>query len=347
MVIAFGVSWASWFTAVGLGGSATQTPTVLPYLFGAFGPLIGALVIRVRRGRRGEPAPEHVVRFRWTTLSWAPLLLTLASATVLSAALLAHAAGGPALSWNDAKEVMRDAGGPAAFLVGMVISGPLSEEPGWRGTAYPRMRASMGRFRVGLVLGVIWAVWHLPLFFIDGTVQNELGLKSPSGVLFAVSTIPMAMLTACAYERCRRHRVDRGAFRGQHDDGPTGRQDPRDPGHDHRSPGHPGSTPPDHHPPAEQAHRTHTRPDCPRAPGRLTTALAHHAAPLTPARSGRPQRARTNTRSGPFGLPSRAAAEDTRFELVRGCPQHAFQVCWCLAGLWAGSFTCVHARSVV
>ncbi|CDR08649.1 CPBP family intramembrane glutamic endopeptidase [Streptomyces iranensis] len=201
MVIAFGVSWASWFTAVGLGGSATQTPTVLPYLFGAFGPLIGALVIRVRRGRRGEPAPEHVVRFRRTTLFWAPLLLALASATVLSAALLAHAAGGPALSWDDAKEVMRDAGGPAAFLVSMVISGPLSEEPGWRGTAYPRMRASMGRFQVGLVLGVIWAVWHLPLFFIDGTVQNELGLKSPSGVLFAVSAIPMAMLTACAYER--------------------------------------------------------------------------------------------------------------------------------------------------
>ncbi|MFG2584492.1 CPBP family intramembrane glutamic endopeptidase [Streptomyces malaysiensis] len=201
MAIAFGVSWASWSTAIGLGGSATQAPTALPYLFGAFGPLIGALVIRVRRGRRGEPAPEHVVRFQRTTLFWVPPLLVLASATVLSAALLAHAAGGPALSWEDAKEVMRDAGGPAAFLISMVISGPLSEEPGWRGTAYPRMRASMGRFRVGLVLGVIWAVWHLPLFFIDGTVQNELGLKSPSGVLFAVSTIPMAMLTACAYER--------------------------------------------------------------------------------------------------------------------------------------------------
>ncbi|NIY66992.1 hypothetical protein SMALB_5030 [Streptomyces malaysiensis] len=42
-----------------------------------------------------------------------------------------------------------------------------------------------------------------------------------------------------------------------------------------------------------------------------------------------------------------ATAEDTRFELVRGCPQHAFQVCWCLAGLGIGPFTCVHARPVV
>ncbi|MER7790399.1 CPBP family intramembrane glutamic endopeptidase [Streptomyces sp. NPDC097640] len=201
MAIAFTVSWASWFTAIGLGGSAMKAPTVLPYLFGAFGPLVGALVIRVRRVRRGEPVPEHAVRFQRKALLQAPLLLVLASATVLSAALLGHAAGDPALSWEDAKDVMKDAGGPAAFLVSMVISGPLSEEPGWRGTAYPRMRASMGRFQVGLALGVIWAVWHLPLFFINGTVQNDLGLNTASGVLFAVSAIPMAMLTACAYER--------------------------------------------------------------------------------------------------------------------------------------------------
>lgn len=201
MAVTFGLSWASWFVAAGLGGEAMKPPTALPYLFGAFGPLIGALVIRIRRRRRGEPVPAHVVPFRRGTLAWAPLLLVLASATVLVAALLAHAAGGPGLSWENAKDVMKDAGGPAAFLVSMVISGPLSEEAGWRGTAYPRMRASMGRLTVGVVLGVIWAVWHLPLFFIDGTVQNGLGLATPGGVLFAASTVPMAMLTAYAYER--------------------------------------------------------------------------------------------------------------------------------------------------
>ncbi|MEU9190844.1 type II CAAX endopeptidase family protein [Streptomyces sp. NPDC048484] len=201
MAITFALSWASWFVAIGLGGSAMSSPVALPYVFGAFGPLVGALVIRVRRGRRGEPAPEHVVRFRRKNAFWVPLLLVLASATVLSAALLAHAGGEPAPSLQDGKDVMKDFGGPAVFFVSMAISGPLSEEAGWRGTAYPRMRASMGRFQVGLALGAIWAVWHLPLFFINGSVQNELGLNTPGGVLFTVSTIPMAMLTACAYER--------------------------------------------------------------------------------------------------------------------------------------------------
>lgn len=201
MTIAFVLSWASWFVAMALGGPAMTAPTILPYLFGAFGPLIGALVIRIRRARRGEPVPEHAVRFRRDTLLWALLLLVLASATVVSGAFLAQAAGGPALGLEGVLNVVKNSGGPVVFLALMVASGPLSEEPGWRGTAYPRMRASMGRLQVGLVLGVIWAVWHLPLFFINGTIQNHLGLMTPSGVLFAVSSVPMAMLACCAYER--------------------------------------------------------------------------------------------------------------------------------------------------
>lgn len=202
LLVSFGMSWACWGTAIALGGpAAAGTPTYVPFLLGAFGPLAGALVIRIRRRRRGEPVPEHAVRFRPAALLLAPLLMLAASAAVLAAAVIGHVAGDPAPSWSNAQDTMRAMGGPAAFLVSMIISGPLSEEPGWRGTAYPRMRATMGRFRIALVLGVIWAVWHMPLFFIDGTVQNDLGLATPGGVLFAVGNIPMAMLVTCAYER--------------------------------------------------------------------------------------------------------------------------------------------------
>ncbi|GAA2581676.1 MULTISPECIES: CPBP family intramembrane glutamic endopeptidase [Streptomyces] len=201
MVIAFAVSWLSWGAAIALGGTETNEAANGPYMLGAFGPLVGALVIRLRRRRRGEPVPEHAVPFRAAHLPRAVLLLVLGSATVLAAALLASRAGGPELSLDVAKDAVEDFGGPAAFFVGMLVSGPLSEEPGWRGTAYPRLRAKLGTFRVCLILGVVWAVWHLPLFFVDGTVQHDLGLATPSGVLFVASNIPMAMLVTAAYER--------------------------------------------------------------------------------------------------------------------------------------------------
>jgi membrane protease YdiL (CAAX protease family) len=47
-------------------------------------------------------------------------------------------------------------------LVMGVILGPLWEEPGWRGFALPRLQAQNGPIFGSVILGVIWAVWHLP-----------------------------------------------------------------------------------------------------------------------------------------------------------------------------------------
>ncbi|WP_329088570.1 MULTISPECIES: CPBP family intramembrane glutamic endopeptidase [unclassified Streptosporangium] len=177
-------------------------PTVIPHLLAGFGPMIGAIVIRARRARRGEPVPAHTVRLRLSTrLFWVPPLLVLASATVVGAALLAQLVGGPEVSLTAGQALVSTVGGPVAFFVSMLVAGPLSEEPGWRGTAYPRLRASLSRFQAGLLLGVVWAVWHLPLFFVPGTIQAGFGLFSWSGLLFTISVIPVALLTGYAYER--------------------------------------------------------------------------------------------------------------------------------------------------
>jgi membrane protease YdiL (CAAX protease family) len=200
--VTFTTSWAFWLVAVLLGGPPTSSPTVVPYLLGGFGPVFGAIVVRVRRARRREPAPVYAVRsrpsVRWL---WVLPLLVLASATVVAAALLADVLGGPALSLTAGQNLITTVGGPVPFLVSMLIAGPLAEEPGWRGTAYPRLRASMNRLQAGLLMGVVWAVWHVPLFFIPGTVQAAFGLISWSGLLFTLSVIPMALLTGYAYER--------------------------------------------------------------------------------------------------------------------------------------------------
>jgi membrane protease YdiL (CAAX protease family) len=201
-VVTFTTSWAFWLVAILLGGPPMSSPTAIPYLLGGFGPVIAAIVLRVRRARRHEDAPAHAVSsrpgVRWF---WVVPLLALSSATVVAAAFLAGALGGPAPSLTAGYNLITTLGGPVPFLVSMLIGGPLAEEPGWRGTAYPRLRASMSRLRAGLLLGVVWAVWHLPLFFIPGTIQASFGLLSWSGLLFSLSVIPMALLTGYAYER--------------------------------------------------------------------------------------------------------------------------------------------------
>ena len=48
----------------------------------------------------------------------------------------------------------------------LLLGGPLGEEAGWRGFALPRLQAQMGPIAASLVIGLVWAVWHAPNFFI-------------------------------------------------------------------------------------------------------------------------------------------------------------------------------------
>ncbi|SFR27986.1 CAAX protease self-immunity [Lentzea waywayandensis] len=199
--VTFTTTWGCWLVVIVLGEPPTTFPAVIPFLLGGFGPVFGAMAVRIRRRRLGEPVPVHTVRFRLNVrLLWALPLLVPAVATVAGGAVLAQALGGPVLSLDAGRALIATAGGAVPFFVGMLVGGPLAEEPGWRGTAYPRLLASMGRFGAALVLGVAWAFWHLPLFFMTGTVQAGFGLVSWSGLLFTLSVFPMAMLTGCAYE---------------------------------------------------------------------------------------------------------------------------------------------------
>jgi uncharacterized protein len=81
---------------------------------------------------------------------------------------------------------------PTTFFFG----GPLNEEPGWRGYATPRLLAKYSPLITGLVIGVIWSIWHFPLhmtqFYGDGI---------GGFVLRFAYTIPLGLITTWLYYR--------------------------------------------------------------------------------------------------------------------------------------------------
>ncbi len=52
------------------------------------------------------------------------------------------------------------------------IKGPV-EEFGWRGLALPLLQRKLAPIWAGLILGVIWGIWHMPAFLLSGTQQSE------------------------------------------------------------------------------------------------------------------------------------------------------------------------------
>ncbi len=74
--------------------------------------------------------------------------------------------------------------------------GPVGEEFGWRGFALPRLLEMMTPRAASLVLGAIWAVWHLPAFFISGTPQTRLSLP-----IFLLGAVALCVVSTWLFLR--------------------------------------------------------------------------------------------------------------------------------------------------
>jgi membrane protease YdiL (CAAX protease family) len=80
-------------------------------------------------------------------------------------------------------------------LVTTLLIGPV-EEFGWRGLALPLMQRHLAPFWAGLWLGLIWALWHVPAFFLSGTPQSSWSLPGFFVGCIALSLILTPMFNA-------------------------------------------------------------------------------------------------------------------------------------------------------
>jgi uncharacterized protein len=165
VALAYGIGWTLWLPLV-LGPSGlrwTHYDANLPFFgsLGTMGPLIaGFVAVRHETGRWGMPSrflPTRGLR-SWINLLTGPTLVI--AAFVVIPYMICIAPGHKLIS--------------LAFLMPLlaiwpnILGGPLEEEFGWRGYLLPRLSAGIGNAWSTLLVGVIWACWHLPLFLCKG-----------------------------------------------------------------------------------------------------------------------------------------------------------------------------------
>jgi len=163
---------------------------------GDFGPLIAALVMTgLLAGRSGvKTFLRRMVQWR---VGWAWYVVALVAVPLLYVVSIALVPG--ALASFKAPDLVTILTYPLFYVVLLAIGGPLTEEPGWRGFALPRLQERWGPLAGTVLLGLLWAAWHLPNYFRPDWSAVNGGLSFSGIATFAVAAISFSILITWVY----------------------------------------------------------------------------------------------------------------------------------------------------
>ena len=176
-VLTFAFTWLLYLPSLLVGAGVLPAPfdmkiyAGVSLILGAFGPLFAALTLLVKAS--GWSAAWRLVRsafdFRFKPIYLAgafllPLLVTAGSHYLTR--LTGLDALPNSLGLDDLPYPVMVWAIPA--FLSMLVFGGGQEEFGWRGYAQEPLQERFGVLNGSLLLGALWGLWHLPLWFIPG-----------------------------------------------------------------------------------------------------------------------------------------------------------------------------------
>ena len=165
--LTFALTWGIWIAMAVL---RLESPV---YKVGTFAPTIVALIlVWTQKGKTGLKKLLQKLLIWRVPLGWY-LFSFLVTVVIVLLSIWMHVwLGGPKPEFNDLSQIYLVI---PAFLYVLVFS-VLGEEIGWRGYALPRLLKNENALVSSLILGLIWGLWHLPLFWMAGNFHAQIPL---------------------------------------------------------------------------------------------------------------------------------------------------------------------------
>ncbi|GHU57599.1 CPBP family intramembrane metalloprotease [Clostridia bacterium] len=136
-----------------------------------------------------------------------PLIVLVAIATffgIIAVSILLSTLAGQSLDqFSFVEGFSFSIGGSSALLT--IVLAALLEELGWRGYAEYAIASYCSWWKESLIFGAVWALWHLPLFFVPDTYHYNILQQSPLYMVnFFVSIMPLGFIVTWVYVKNER-----------------------------------------------------------------------------------------------------------------------------------------------
>ena len=189
-VLAFALPWSVWISRIGddRGWWSWHVPTGVAL----WTMLPGTLLVAAATGGRAAVHDlfRRVVRWRFG-IGWYTIALALPWALALTGTGVLLALGGS----SQFGAGMAAGAAFSYFVIGVPLFA-LTEELAWRGFALPRLQALLPALPASLVLGVVWALWHIPTFLLPSEGDSALPYAG-----FALFVLAQSVLTTWLFNR--------------------------------------------------------------------------------------------------------------------------------------------------
>ena len=185
-LLAYAVTWLAWLPAVlGYEGDLNQVLS----LIAQFGPAVAALVVTWYSGTSVGGWAHSI--FRWRVAPWWYVVAIGLPIVLIGVEGAIFGLLGQPIDPSLVSDLLAAYIPTLAFLT--LIAG-LGEEPGWRGFALPRLEARYAPVAATLLLGLLWALWHLPLVLVDPRFPHGFTSLAPLVVLALLTLVGIVFM---------------------------------------------------------------------------------------------------------------------------------------------------------
>lgn len=195
-VIAFALSWAVWIPMAVAGTRVYQGQAWPTHIAGLFGPMAAALIMTgITVGTTGER--DLLRRMVLWRVGWTWYLAALSPLAFYAVAVVVPGILGR--GWPDLGQMGKFSGLPVVAFPLMwllLLAAAYGEETGWRGFAAEEMLKTRSFLWTAVVIGLLWALWHVPSMFV---IENYRQMGATLIPMFTLGIVSGSILLTWLY----------------------------------------------------------------------------------------------------------------------------------------------------